>query len=618
MQQPGLESLMPADADAALLMEFITESRECLDKAEAALLCLESDPEDEEAVHTVFRAFHTIKGTSGFLGVAPISNLAHRAESLLGRVRDHEIRCTGRYADLALRAADMLKKLLDGLQAISGGAQATIPADYAGLLRVLEDPEAEGITDDSGSSKQPPRLGDILVAEGKCIREDVESEAETQRERPNEMTLHNSGSATLPDLAEALRTQQRPGDADRMESSMRVRTDRLDRLIDMIGELVIAQSMISQDDTVMSAGHHELLKKVTHAGKIVRELHDLSLSMRMLPVKATFQKMARLVRDLAHKSGKQITFDTCGEETEIDRNMVDVVSDPLVHMVRNAVDHGIESPAAREELGKPRAGSIRLSAYHSGGNVVVELKDDGRGLNREKIIQKAIEKGLIDSENGMSDGEVYKLIFLPGFSTADRITEVSGRGVGMDVVRRNIEALRGHVEIASEPNHGSVFTLRLPLTLAITDGMLVKVGDERYIIPTVGIHLSFRPELPALSTVSGKRGEMVMLRQELLPIFRLHQLFSIRNAVEELTSGLLVVVGDGDRRCALLVDELLGQQHVVAKALGTGIGKIQGISGGAILGDGRVGLILDTSEIISLARGVAVSRDTEPGCRTAA
>lgn len=411
-----------------------------------------------------------------------------------------------------------------------------------------------------------------------------------------------SGVASLQDVAQALRTQQRMAAADSShDTSLRVRTERLDRLINMVGELVIAQSMVAQDTTIHQIGNHELLKKVTHAGKIVRELQDLTMSMRMVPLKSAFQKMARLARDLAHKNQRQVNFIAEGEETEIDRNMVDIISDPLVHMVRNAIDHGIEPPEVREANGKLAAGMLRLAAYHSGGDVVVELQDDGKGLDRAKIFEKAVDKGLIDADKILSDSEVYDLIFIPGFSTADKITDISGRGVGMDVVKRSIEALRGRVEIASEAGRGTKFIVRLPLTLAITDGMLVQVGSERYIIPTVNIKLSFRPDAQSLSTVAG-RAEMVMLRGELMPLFRLHRLFEIANAVEDPIRGLLVVVGDGNRRCALLVDELLSQQQVVAKTLGAGLGRIQGVSGGAILGDGRVGLILDPSEIVALAR----------------
>jgi two-component system, chemotaxis family, sensor kinase CheA len=587
---------LPEDFDADLLREYATESREYIESAEAALLSLEVDPNDLEAVNTVFRAFHTIKGTSAFLGVKLAAELAHHAESLLVRMRDREIRCTGKYADLALRSVDLLKAVIDQVQAAPDGQPMCRPEGFDELLSLLSDPEKVS------ESEPHLRVGDLLVAAEKVQRGQVNQVAADKGDQPIGVALVRSKAAKLTDVAQALRTQQQLSGADRSaESSVRVRTERLDRLIDMVGELVIAQSMVVQDPSVHANGHHDLAKKINHAAKIVRELQDLSMSMRMVPFRATFQKVARLVRDLAYKSGKQVEFIPEGEETEIDRNMVDAITDPLVHMVRNAVDHGIERPDVRQQQGKSPVGTVRLAAYHSGGNVVIELQDDGKGLDREKIITKAVASGLIESDKTILDNDLYNLIFAAGFSTASQVTDVSGRGVGMDVVRKNIEALRGRITINSLPGQGCTFWLHLPLTLAITDGMLVKVGRECYIIPTINIHLSFRPDPPALSSIAGK-ADLVMLRGDLMPLFRLYRLFGVPDAVEDPTKGLLVVVGDGDRRCALLVDELLGQQQVVAKSLGRGLGKIQGVSGGAILGDGRVGLILDTPELVALAR----------------
>jgi two-component system chemotaxis sensor kinase CheA len=270
-------------------------------------------------------------------------------------------------------------------------------------------------------------------------------------------------------------------------------------------------------------------------------------------------------------------------------------------MIRNALDHGVERPEARREQGKSPTGTVRLSAFHSGGNVVVQMDDDGKGLDRDKIVRKAVDKGLVDSDKNLTDAEAYNLIFEPGFSTAEKITEVSGRGVGMDVVKRAITALRGRIDIQSKLNHGTTFTVRLPLTLAITDGMLVRVGEQRYIIPTVSIQMSFRPEPGAVSKVAG-RGEMVMLRGKLIPIIRMHQLFCLDGAAQDPYGALLVVIDDGARHSAVMVDELLGQQQVVAKSLGEGVGKVAGVSGGAILGDGRVGLIIDPGGLAAMAR----------------
>jgi len=594
---------LPPEADPDLLGEFITESRDLVASAEAALLELETDPENTEAVNTVFRAFHTIKGTSAFLGLDHISEIAHGAESFLSRIRDKEIRCTGGYADLAFRSVDMLKDLIRIVQNALGGEPMVAPDGLDDLIALLAEPEAAGIFDEAGeAAEMPHRLGDILVAQGKADREEIEVAAVDQGDQPIGLAILRSETASLTEVGRALRKQRRMvGTEPAAESSVRVRTDRLDRLIEMVGELVIGHSMVAQDETVNSGNYPELQRKVNHTGKIVHQMQGLCMSIRMVPLKATIHKIARLVRDLARRQGIIINFIPVGEDTEIDRNMVDLINDPLVHLVRNAVDHGIEPPEERERNGKPRAGTLLLKAYHSGESVVVEISDDGRGLDRDKIIQKAIAKGLIQSDKGISESEVIDLIFQPGFSTAEKVTDISGRGVGLDVVRKAVETLRGRVDVSSEFGKGCTFSVRLPLTMAITDGMLVKVGNQRYILPTVNIDMSFRPDAEALSTIAG-RGETVIFKGKLMPIFRLHRLFNIEEAVEDPTRGLLIIIGDGNQRCALLVDELVGQQQVVAKSLGDGIGKVQGISGGAILGDGRVGLILDPQGIAALAR----------------
>lgn len=564
-----------SDEDRPLLAEFVTESSEYIEAAEGALLLLENELDNDEAINTVFRAFHTVKGTAAFLGFSRLAEFAHFAESLLSRMRDKEIRCVGGYANLALRSCDQIKEMVLAVGEALNGKPLRLPEAYVEIINILKNPEAAGV---SGDEKALP---------AKVL----------EKNRQEEQPIVQTGAGALASVSERA-----------VDSSVRVRTDRLDSLIDIVGELVMAQSMLAQDSTASQPGQHELARKISHAGKIVRELQTLTMAMRMIPLKNTFQKMARVVRDVAHKCGKQVEFVTEGEDTEIDRNMVDIVADPLIHMVRNAVDHGIETPDIREANGKAKTGKIRLAAYHAGGDVVVELRDDGAGLDAEKLLKKAIANGLIEPDKNLPESEIFNLIFAPGFSTAEQVTDVSGRGVGMDVVRRNIESMRGRIEISSEKGKGSLFTIRLPLTLAITDGMLVRVGSERYIIPTVHIHLSFRPNPSSISSIVGK-GEMVHLRGELLPIVRLHHLFGVEGAVENLTEGSLVIVADGRRRCAILVDELLGQQQAVAKTLGRGVGKIQGVSGGAILGDGRVGLILETAELVALGRQITSERD---------
>jgi two-component system chemotaxis sensor kinase CheA len=308
--------------------------------------------------------------------------------------------------------------------------------------------------------------------------------------------------------------------------------------------------------------------------------------------------MARLVRDLGRKFGKEIDLKIIGGETELDRNVVEAISDPLVHMVRNSVDHGLETPDEREKAGKPRAGRVELRAYHQGGNIVIDITDDGRGLNKEKILKKAKEAGIVREGQELSEQEIFKLVLHAGLSTADKLTDVSGRGVGMDVVRKNVEALRGRIDISSAKGKGSTFSIRLPLTLAVIDGMVIRVGTERYIIPITSIEQSIQPKPDQLSTVQN-RGELCMVRGDLLPLYRLHRLFGVKPRTENPAEALVVIVQDDYRRVCLLVDELLGQQQVVIKSLGDGV-SVPGISGGAILGDGNVSLIIDIPGLLAL------------------
>ena len=591
---------MPQDADAELLGEFITECSELIASAEEALLTLETDPADTEAVGMVFRAFHTVKGTAAFMDLTLISEMGHHAESLFSRVRDGEIHYGGGYADLSLRALDMIKELIARVQDALGGDRLLKPAGYDDLMGILSDPEAAGISDEL-DEVCAPRLGDIMVAQGTVDRETVEAAADGQADEPIGVAMVKSNTASVKAVSQALRTQKRiKGAGQTVDSSVRVSTQRLDRLIDMVGELVIAHSMVAQDEVVIDGNHHELLKKISHSSKIVRELQDLSMSMRMVPLKASFNKMARLVRDLSRKVGKKINFETEGEETEIDRNLVDVINDPLVHMVRNAVDHGIELPELRVKNGKSEHGTVQLCAYHSAGSVVVEINDDGQGLDREAILAKARQQGLLDEGVSPSDREVFNLIFEPGFSTARTVTDVSGRGVGMDVVRKNIESLRGQTEIKSEAGKGSVFKMSLPLTLAIIDGMVVGVGPEVYIIPTVSIIRSIKPAPGDISTVH-HQGEMLSLQGELIPLFRLAGLYRIDDAKQSQNQGIVVVVEDEERQAGLIIDELIGRQQVVIKTLGETMQDIPGIAGAAILPSGRVGLIVDVGSLIRFA-----------------
>ena len=456
----------PTSIDCELLEDFIVECREHVQHIEVALLALETDPDDHEAIDTAFRAFHTTKGTAAFLRLTPIADLAHHTESLLSRMRDGEIRCTGGHADLALRAADMLKEWAQALQNMLGGAALVPPAGFEELLQVLANPKAAGITLELESiAPTPPRLGDILVAEGKVDRQDVEMVAADCGALPLGVALLRAGTASLPDVARALRAQRRlMGGEGTMESSVRVRTEHLEHLVEMIGALGMTHAMIAQDEAILHSGAPGLRAKVRQVSKIVRDLQDLSIALCMVPLTTTFQKMLRVVRDAAHKSGKLVALCTEGEETEIERHMVDSITDPLVHMVRNAVDHGLERPEVRARLGKPPTGLIQLRAYHSSGQVVIELEDDGQGLDEAKIVQKALAQGLISSAQSLSESDIWQLIFAPGFSTADQVTDISGRGVGLDVARKSIEGLHGLLDVRSRRGLGTIFVFSLPTT----------------------------------------------------------------------------------------------------------------------------------------------------------
>ncbi|MBU0909948.1 MAG: chemotaxis protein CheA, partial [Proteobacteria bacterium] len=397
-----------------------------------------------------------------------------------------------------------------------------------------------------------------------------------------------------------------PPQKKNIDAAIKVDINKLDGLVNAVGELVIMQAMVRHNPLIAGLSDPKLNKDFSQLTRITTELQKTAMSMRMVPIRQTFQKMTRLVRDLSKKTGKLVNLVMDGEETEIDRNMVDSIYDPLVHMIRNSVDHGVQVPDERLKRGKPEAGTVRLSAYQKGGNIIIEIADDGEGVNTEKIRSKALERGLIQAGGSYSDHEINNLIFLPGFSTADKITDVSGRGVGMDVVKKGVEKLRGRVDLQSTPGEGSLFLIHLPLTLAIIDGIVVGVGSERYIIPTIAIRESMRPKMENYNTVQGK-GETLLVRDSLLPIIRLYHVFGVAEACTDIGQGIAVVVENEGRQRALLVDELLGKQEVVIKSLGGYMKDIKGVAGGTILGDGRVGLILDLAGLIS------VSEEMGPG-----
>ncbi|MDP2138188.1 MAG: chemotaxis protein CheA, partial [Candidatus Didemnitutus sp.] len=382
--------------------------------------------------------------------------------------------------------------------------------------------------------------------------------------------------------------------------TVRVNTEKLDSLMDVVGELAIVQSQLIESVRRFGGEGSPLQRNVAQLSRIAKELQNTSMSLRMIPVKQTFQKMERLARDLSRNFGKKVHFQVGGEDTELDRTVVEEIADPLVHMVRNALDHGLELPADRVAQGKPEQGTVHLRAYHLGTNIVIELQDDGRGIDPEKIFKKAVEKGIIDAHANLTRDEIFGLVFAPGFSTAEKVTAVSGRGVGMDVVKRNIEKLRGKIEITSEVGRGSTFKIKLPLTMAIIDGLVVRVGADKFILPSTSVQMALRPKREALSTVHGS-GEVLEWRGRILPVHRLHRRFNIPADTENPWEGMLVIVEHAGRVSALLVDEMVSKQEVVIKNLGAFMQGLPGVSGAAILGDGNIALILDPTSLLCAA-----------------
>ncbi len=582
--------------DLSLVKDFIAEGLEYIDEIEVNILNLEQNPENADYINAIFRPFHSIKGVASFLNLENIRHLAHNLENLLDKARNNEITVTPPLIDLILDGADVLKTMILQLKdEIENRPVKPLNVDLSALAERIQNAEKMG-TDDTPDKK---KLGEILVHDGVITNEDLDHALKVAKTPPAKKigeALIEEGKATPKQVSQALRRQsEKAVDA----STLRVDTRKLDDLIDMVGELVITQSMIQQDLSQQVNASKNLMRDISQFFRITSSLQRTSMRLRMIPIKQTFQRMSRLIRDLAKNEGKSVNIELIGEETEIDRNMVDEIYNPLVHMVRNAVDHGLESPEDRIKAGKPEKGLICLRAYHRGGNIVIEISDDGRGLNKEKIADKALRKGVVSSIEGLTDQEIYMMILLPGLSTADKITDVSGRGVGMDVVKQAVEKLRGKIEIESKLGVGTTFITSFPLTLAIIDGMLVKVGEEIYVIPTTAIRKTLRPAKKDCSHVVGK-GEIVNVMGQLLPLVRLYELFGIEPEYKEPWDAIAVVVeGEGHAQC-LLVDRIIGKAEVVIKSLGSDLKNIKGVSGGAILGDGRIGLILDTEGLFAL------------------
>ncbi|MCU0793310.1 MAG: chemotaxis protein CheW, partial [Opitutaceae bacterium] len=524
-------------------------------------------------------SFHTIKGVSGFLHLGPMHRLTHEVESLLDLARTDRLRLTPAIVTCILLSRDAIQEMMG--QITLALEQGKLPDKLIPVSELIASVRRLAAGDDSATPPAPAPA-----------RASAPAPADSS---PNAPAPAPTPAAEPAPAASPTAGGNRP--IASLSSSVRVNTEKLDSLVDVVGELVIVQSQLQESARGADTGEASALtRNLAQLGRITKELQLTAMSLRMVPIKPTFQRMERLVRDLSREFGKPCAFETRGEETEIDRTVAEEIVDPLVHMVRNSLDHGLEPPEARRQSGKAEQGRLRLAAYHEGSNLVIELTDDGRGIDRAKVLAKARAQGLIPEGATLGPDEIHNLIFLPGFSTADKVTSVSGRGVGMDVVRRNIERLRGQIQIETELGRGTTFRIRLPLTTAIIDGLLVRVGEERFILPTITVQVALRPSREMLATIQGQ-GEVLDHRGKILPLHRLHRRFGIEGAVEDPTAAIVVIIELGRRVYALLVDELLNKQEVVIKNLGAYLQDRPGVAGGAILGDGTIALILDPASL---------------------
>ncbi len=714
MSETHQDSGSSGDIDLSQFYQiFFEEAGENLDLMETMLLNLNLETADDEELNGIFRCAHSVKGGAATFGFADVAELTHKMESLLDRLRRHELQPNAVMVDVLLESADASRSLLarhqtgdtspapptgDLVKRIADLAAGHMPAPVAAArpapapvaspvaapkpvapavagerhleIKVgpLDNPaQADAIAE---LFRDIPGLGTIqaLSSDRKEYRLFAVQTVSTDEDLLDLFTFHVSReqidiraaaamapvaaaadashgffdgapgapvaaapAATeasagfgffdgapgapsaapepaMPDAPVEIKASAKPvvkaaaaPTAQPEAATIRVAISKVDQLINLVGELVITQAMLAQNSRALDpALYQQLLTGLADLDRNTRDLQESVMSIRMIPMSIVFSRFPRMLRDLAGKLGKKVDFVTQGEATELDKGLVEKITDPLTHLVRNSCDHGIEMPADRLAAGKSETGTITLSASHQGGSIVIEVRDDGKGLSREKILTKARERGL-DVSDQMSDGEVWGLIFAPGFSTAEVVTDVSGRGVGMDVVKRNIAALNGTVEIDSAEGFGMRVAVRLPLTLAIMDGMSVGVGDEVYILPLSSVVESFQVKSDAVSTV-GQGSQLVKVRDEYMPVIELEKVFQVPRFDFEKNSDIMVVVEADGSRVVLLVDELLGQQQVVVKNLESNYRKVPNVSGATILGDGKVALILDTGALVRRSR----------------
>ncbi len=569
---------------------FLSECVDLMDEAEVKALSMSrGDPGGAESINDLFRAIHTIKGNSGFFGYARLEKLCMEMENQLAKARQGEIPVNDALANMVLEGIDGIRNAMKAVVLV--GADKACPEEGSSAATQTE-------------SRYRP-LGEILIDLGTVKEEEIKQALDIQ-ERPLGEILVESGVAAAADVDKALEIQRATaGSAERIvddiqRKEIRVDTAKLDKLFELVGELITAESMVLNSPDLSGLKLDNFQKSFSGLNKISREIQETAMMIRMIPLEGLFHKMTRLIRDLSRKFDKPVEFRSSGQETEMDKNVIEQVSDPLVHILRNAIDHGLESPAKRSAAGKPPTGTIYLDAKYEGSEIWISVRDDGAGLDRERILMKAVERGLVKGDpSAVTDDEAWKLIFEPGFSTADVVTEVSGRGVGMDVVKKNLERIRGRVDIKTEKGKGTDFILKIPLTMAIIDGITLRSGQNHYSIP-LGDILEFFKATPAQITVTEHGEEAVNLRGAILPLIKLGEVFSIPGAALDPAQGIIIVVQSAGRKACLLIDEVVGNQQIVVKSLSEYLGKVEGVSGCSILGDGTVSFIIDTGRLMSL------------------
>ncbi len=588
INQPGdeVEAEISLDITSEMIGHFVEESKELLEEAERALLELEKEPHNLEWANQAYRALHSFKGNAGFLSYGPLEEVSHHGETLLDQIRSGALACDAVAISFLLIAIDTLRQ---GVFQVEQNVDLELPGKQE-LCRYLSNTAAGALEDDieGGQNPEPGGPQPDVDLENWPLEENIDAEvgAEKQKSVGNEKKQSTNGS-----VERSIKNQV-----------IRVDLEKLDKLLDLVGELVISEAMVANNQDLKGLQLDGFEKAVLHLDKITRDIQEVAMSMRMIPLSSTFRKMVRLVRDLSQKTNRKVNLEILGEETEVDKTIIEQISDPLVHLIRNAVDHGIESPEERIAAGKPESGRLTLEAKHSAGEVWITIEDDGKGLDREKILQQGIKRGFVSAEEpDLKDEDVWRLIFEPGFSTAKEVSNISGRGVGMDVVKRNIEKLRGKVDVRSVQGAGTVFAIRIPLTLAIIEGMVVKIGPNRYTIPINSIKECLQPTADQITRMQNNL-EVVSIRGDLLPVMRMHEIFAMQMNRRSITDGILVVVENGDKKCCLFVDEVVGQQQIVIKGLSSYLGQAKGFSGCAILGDGDVSLILDVDNLLNSAQ----------------